>query len=112
MTRVGATGILAGEAPANGRRRARDTLCDKNQCTDHLEKMANKTLFPIDSVVALRQPKTDRLILARFLGKQRGQNSFRPPENSSDPFFSGSCSEICARFPSTMWCGKSWVTCP
>ena len=32
-----------------------------------LEKMANKTLFPIDSGVALRQPKTDRLILARFL---------------------------------------------
>ena len=29
--------------------------------------MANKTLFPIDSVVAVRQPKTDRLILARFL---------------------------------------------
>jgi len=29
--------------------------------------MANKTLFPEDSAVALRQPKTDRLILARFL---------------------------------------------
>lgn len=29
--------------------------------------MAQKTFFPIDSVVALRQPKTDRLILARFL---------------------------------------------
>ena len=40
---------------------------DKNQCTDHLEKMANKTLFPVDSVVALRQGKTDRLILASFL---------------------------------------------
>lgn len=29
--------------------------------------MVQKTLFPIDSAVALRQPKTDRLILARFL---------------------------------------------
>ncbi len=29
--------------------------------------MANKTLFPNDSAVALRQPKTDRLILVRFL---------------------------------------------
>jgi hypothetical protein len=29
--------------------------------------MANKSLFPVESVVALRQPKTDRLILARFL---------------------------------------------
>ncbi len=29
--------------------------------------MAKRTLFPIDSVVAMRQPKTDRLILARFL---------------------------------------------
>jgi type I restriction-modification system DNA methylase subunit len=29
--------------------------------------MAKKTLFPIDAAVALRQPKTDRLILARFL---------------------------------------------
>ena len=29
--------------------------------------MAQKTLFAIDSAVALRQPKTDRLILARFL---------------------------------------------
>ena len=29
--------------------------------------MAKRTLFPVDSVVALRQPKTDRLILARFL---------------------------------------------
>ena len=29
--------------------------------------MAKQTLFPIESAVALRQPKTDRLILARFL---------------------------------------------
>ena len=29
--------------------------------------MAKKTLFPVDSAVALRQPKTDRLVLARFL---------------------------------------------
>ena len=29
--------------------------------------MAKQTLFSIDSAVALRQPKTDRLILARFL---------------------------------------------
>ena len=29
--------------------------------------MAKQTFFPIDSAVALRQPKTDRLILARFL---------------------------------------------
>ncbi len=29
--------------------------------------MADKTLFPVDSPVALRQPKTDRLILPRFL---------------------------------------------
>ena len=29
--------------------------------------MANTTLFPVESVVAQRQPKTDRLILARFL---------------------------------------------
>jgi hypothetical protein len=29
--------------------------------------MANKTLFAVESVVALRQPKTDRLILASFL---------------------------------------------
>ena len=29
--------------------------------------MANQTLFPVDSAVALRQPKTDRLILPRFL---------------------------------------------
>ncbi len=29
--------------------------------------MTEQTLFPIDSPVALRQPKTDRLILTRFL---------------------------------------------
>ena len=29
--------------------------------------MIKQTLFPIDSPVALRQPKTDRLILSRFL---------------------------------------------
>ena len=29
--------------------------------------MAKKTLFTIDSAVAMRQPKTDRLVLARFL---------------------------------------------
>jgi hypothetical protein len=29
--------------------------------------MADKTFFPIDSPVAVRQPKTDRLILASFL---------------------------------------------
>jgi hypothetical protein len=29
--------------------------------------MGNKTLFPVESPVALRQPKTDRLILPRFL---------------------------------------------
>ena len=29
--------------------------------------MARKPLFPSDSQVAQRQPKTDRLILARFL---------------------------------------------
>jgi len=34
--------------------------------------MAQKTLFPIDSVVALREPKTDRLILARFLRDAAG----------------------------------------
>src|SRR3990172_6172501 len=34
--------------------------------------MADKTLFPIDSAVALRQPKTDRLILARFLKDAAG----------------------------------------
>ena len=32
-----------------------------------IEIMADKTLFSNDSPVALRQPKTDRLILARFL---------------------------------------------
>jgi type I restriction-modification system DNA methylase subunit len=34
--------------------------------------MANKTLFPVDSSVSLRQPKTDRLILARFLKDAAG----------------------------------------
>ncbi|MHB1037383.1 MAG: Eco57I restriction-modification methylase domain-containing protein [Pirellulales bacterium] len=34
---------------------------------DPLHKMAEQILFPLDSAVALRQPKTDRLILARFL---------------------------------------------
>jgi hypothetical protein len=29
--------------------------------------MANKTLFPVESPVVQRQPKTDRLILASFL---------------------------------------------
>jgi len=34
--------------------------------------MPNKTLFPLESVVALRQPKADRLILARFLKDAAG----------------------------------------
>ena len=41
--------------------------CDQNQCTDDLEKMADKTLFSVDATVAMRQPKTDRLVLQRFL---------------------------------------------
>jgi hypothetical protein len=34
--------------------------------------MASKTLFPVDSVVAQRQPKTDRLVLLRFLKEAAG----------------------------------------
>ncbi len=34
--------------------------------------MANETLFPVESPVAQRQPKTDRLILPRFLEEAAG----------------------------------------
>ena len=59
------TGAVPKSCPAGGTYWL--SLTQKSGQALSCNQMASKTLFPVDSPVAQRQPKTDRLILPRFL---------------------------------------------